>query len=66
MRILIKIGDRARGNDGSDGMFIDELSRLAGRVEQDREGVETPNHSAKLNSAYKVDRNADILFSNLV
>ncbi len=66
MRILIKTGDRAGGNDGGDGVFIDELGRFAGRVEQDREGVETAHHSAKLNSANEVDRNADILFANLV
>ena len=47
-------------------MFIDQLSGFSDRVEEDRECIEAADHAAQLDATDKVDRDADIFFSDLV
>ena len=47
-------------------MLVDQLGRLARRVQQDREGVEAAHVAAQLDAAEQIDRHADIFFADLV
>jgi len=64
--LRIEILDRAHRDYAGDGMFVNQLSRLARAVEEDRKGIEPTNITAKLHPADEIDHDADIFLANLV